>query len=360
MKPLFSYLTPRNIACFLLVLFCIQYIPIESRGGASVVKVGVSLLCPFFWLLYSPKINKAFFLLFCYYVIVCLSASFHPKTFRLSTLLFLLSHIFVFVTYYNYIWAEHAFDQDYFIGFLKKFIGVYAVVLVVQQLFLVMGVKYFPLINLSQVLNRGIGANSLSYEPSSFAIVISVLFLSLLRMYEVRYNRKITLSELFYEAKWTTIGFLWSMLTMGSGTAMIALAMMAFYFVRGNKVIVIIPILIFAYSIIPMIDFEPLQRAYRSFNALLTFDTNYIKVTDSSAAYRLVPLVNTLTNLDLSNWSTWFGYGIDSIGSNDYFNEDKMLGGIREYGLISFIVAQVFVFKCCVRKVFSIESFTLK
>ena len=105
-----------------------------------------------------------------------------------------------------------------------------------------------------------------------------------------------------------------------------------------------------------MIDFTPLQRAYNSFNALLTLDINNMKQTDSSAAYRLVPLANTLTNLNFRNWETWFGYGIDSILSTDYYSENKMIGGIREYGLISFIITQIFVFKCCIRKFFSVET----
>lgn len=356
MKPLLSYITPRNIASFLLVLFCIQYIPIESRGGVSIIKVGISLLCPFCWFIHTPKINKALLLLLCYFVFVCLTASFYPNTFRISTLLFLLSHIFVFLTYYNYVWMENVFNIDSFIRLIQKFINVYTIVLIIQQCFIIVGIKYFPLINLSQPLDRGIGANSLSYEPSSFAITISVLFLSLLRLYEIKYSRKITISELFYEARWVCIGFLWSILTMGSGTAIIALGILACYFLRGTKSIIIISLFIFIYWMIPMIDFTPLQRAYNSFNALLTFDTNNIKQTDSSAAYRLVPLANTLTNLDLSNWQAWFGYGIDSIKANDYFNAGKMIGGIREYGLVSFIIAQLFVFKCCIRKFFSLET----
>lgn len=46
MISLFKYITQRNIAAFLLVLFCIQYIPLESRDGVSYLKLLVSMLCP--------------------------------------------------------------------------------------------------------------------------------------------------------------------------------------------------------------------------------------------------------------------------------------------------------------------------
>lgn len=354
-RSLNFYITPNKIACFLLVLFCIQYIPIESRGGASIVKILVSLLCPFFWLYYSPKINKAFILLFCYFTFVCLTAIFHYNTFRISTLLFLLSHIFVFITYYNLLWEEKVFSLDFCLVFIRRFINVYFLVLILQQFFILIGIKYLPIINLVQILNRGVGANSLSYEPSSFAIVMAFLFLSLLRLYECKLGRKITILELFQYDIWVTIGFLWSMLTMGSGTAIIALAILCLYFFRKNKLFIII-IPLFLFCLIPYLNYEPLLRAYNSINAFITFDRDLIIQTDSSSAYRLVPLVNTITNIDLTDWNTWFGHGIDTIKSDDYFNSNKMIGSINEYGLLSFIIAQIFVFRCCIRKILSIET----
>ena len=58
----------RNIAAFLLVLFCVQYIPIESRDGVSYLKLAVSLLCPFILLKYSFKVSKAMVYFFAYYI----------------------------------------------------------------------------------------------------------------------------------------------------------------------------------------------------------------------------------------------------------------------------------------------------
>ena len=58
MKPVLSYFTTQNIAAFILILFCIQYIPIESRDGISYLKLGVSLICPFIFIVKSPQISK--------------------------------------------------------------------------------------------------------------------------------------------------------------------------------------------------------------------------------------------------------------------------------------------------------------
>lgn len=32
---------------------------------------------------------------------------------------------------------------------------------------------------------------------------------------------------------------------------------------------------------------------------------------DGSAAARIIPVVNTLTKLDLSSWEGWLGHGVD-------------------------------------------------
>ena len=67
MISLFKYITQRNIAAFLLVLFCIQYIPLESRDGVSYLKLLVSMLCPFVIILKSPWMSKPLLLFFAYY-----------------------------------------------------------------------------------------------------------------------------------------------------------------------------------------------------------------------------------------------------------------------------------------------------
>lgn len=356
MKNIRSYITLRNIAAFILILFCIQYIPIESRGGVSYVKLAVSMFCPFIFILYSPKINRATILLSLYYVLVVFTAIFHPDTLRWSTLLYLLTFLVTYLAFYNLIVEEHVFSADYFIKLLKGLILAYFITLLIQQAFIIIGIKYFPLINLAQVLNRGIGANSLSYEPSTAAMVLAFSFLSLLRMLELRYGRKLSIKEIFVEAKWSTIGFLWSMLTMGSGTAFIALGILLLYFIKRRYALTGIPLLIIFYVCIQYIDFEPLNRAVVSFESFLTLDNTSISRADGSAAARIVPLANFLTKLDLTTVDGWFGHGVDYSLSKGLFSDQIMIGGIADYGFLSFVILQILVYTCMIKKIFSLET----
>ncbi len=346
-------LTPRNIAAFILVLMCITYIPLETRAGVSPVKTIVSALAIPILVFYSPKISKAIFLGFLYWGVVVFAAHLASDYMRWSTLLYLASIIGLFGCYYNLVYLQKVFSIDYYISFLKRFILAYTILLLIQQFLLIIGIKLFPILNLCQILDRGIGANSLASEPSVTARIMCVLFLSLLRMYEVKWGKdKVNIKAIYTDAKWVVIGFLWSMLTMGSGTAFVCLAVLCLYFIKRQYAFFITPLIIVLYISTPYIDFEPYQRAVNIVEASLTLDNETIRKTDGSASTRIVPIINTLS-LDLSKKESWIGHGVD-YGRNNM--EERYMGEITDYGLISYLAAMVFVFACCIR-FRSIEAF---
>ncbi|MFI3294749.1 MAG: hypothetical protein R3Y19_01880 [Rikenellaceae bacterium] len=175
-------------------------------------------------------------------------------------------------------------------------------------------------------------------------------------MYETKWGKEnITLQSLYVENRWVIIAFLWTMMTMGSGTAYIGLAVISLYFVKRQFLVWSIPLLVIIYISIPYIDFEPLQRAKATFEAALTLDQSTVIQTDGSAAVRVVPIINTLTELDLTDIDTWFGNGVDSGRMAGLYARERTIGGITEYGLISYIIAIVFIFNCCIRRFFSLE-----
>lgn len=353
---LFSYITPQNIASFILVLFCIQYIPLESREGVSYLKLFVSALCPVIILIYSPKIGRTMLLFLVYYITIIVMAVMHPESLRWSTIIFMATFIVTFIAFYNLVVIEQVYTKEYFKRLIERLILAYTIVLVMQQFFILIGVRIFPLINLVQFLDRGIGANSLTYEPSSAAIILSFAMLSLIRMIELDYNRKLSLKEIFRESKWPSVGFLWCMVSMGSGSAFIGLAILLCYFIRPQYYISTVLLAIVVYFCIMYIDFVPLQRAKDSVLAFITLDNQTVAMADGSAAARIIPIVNTLTKLDLTSVDGWLGHGVDYGLSEGLFSDIVMVGNIADYGFISFLILQIIVYTSIIRRIFSLES----
>lgn len=348
----------KYICAILLILFCIQFIPIESRSGVSIIKVAVMAICPVILVAYAFVITKAFVLCVVYLAIIWTSSLLNYETFRASTVIYTSMYLVLYLTFYNLTYVKSAFDYEFYIKLVKGLIMAFVVCLLLQQVLIIVGISTFSPLNLVQELNRGIGANSLSFEPSSSARVMSVLYLALLRMYQLRLERLPKISELFSDIKWPTIGFLWSMLTMGSGTAFIALGLLSFLYIK-KQYYPLVPLFLIIYWCIPYIDYEPLQRAYKIIDLTLSGDTEKILKSDGSAASRVAPLLNTIQNTNLFEWRSWVGYGADYSARFDSYVElvkGTMIGRIQEFGLNNFIVMQIIVFTCAIRKFLSIET----
>jgi len=150
---------------------------------------------------------------------------------------------------------------------------------------------------------------------------------------------------------------MWSMLTMGSGTAFVALAILSLYFLKRQYALTAVPLLAVIYFLIPHIDVEPLQRAKVTMEAVMTMDQQNVIKADGSAAVRVVPLMNTFTKLDLMKAETWFGKGVDGGGDRiKSLSEESTIGGISSHGLISYIFALAFLYTCVIHKFFSLET----
>lgn len=329
-------------ATVFLILYCIYYIPVDTRQTLGPIKLTLLGLNVFVLLFYTFKISKALIIGCIYLIYQFISASFHPETWRWSTVLYSVGLVSTYICFYNLVVIEKAFTINHFIRICKWVMGAYFVVCIIQQFFLSIGINYFPLINLCQVFNRGIGCNSLCQEPSTFGRFMLVFYYAYIKCCEYKRGEgPFTLNELFSgEHKWVTIRFLWMMTTMGSGTAFVCLILLSFYFVRRHNWYYVIPILAICYTLIQASGIEALDRATSTIEATGTFDAQIVRKTDGSASARISPLLNSL-NADFTKFDTWFGKGIDAGLRN---KENRTL--FDNYGFISYIISLLFVFTC--------------
>ena len=337
-----------NIATFTLLIMSVQFLYIEG-WAVSTPKVIFMAFTPFIILFRTQYISKATIYATLYLVVtVCfllLKPNFRSSTIYYSTLFFL---------YYNLVFHENTYTIDDFIKILKGLIYAYTICLALQQLCIIIGIRYMPLINLMGMDYYGIfRLNTLAIEPSHAARLLTVFFYGLLKLWQYKNDGiPLKISKLWTEHKWTIIAFLYTMICIGSGTAFVGLAILSLYFLKREYIIAVLIGATTFYMAVPYIDYEPLTRAIEIFNATLTGDTEIITKTDNSAAARVNIIVDTFTHLDITDSSVWFGSGTDSVAKDGR----HIVSAITDYGLFSYITKLIFFFSCCFTSIFSLET----
>ena len=333
-------------ATILIIFYGIYYMPIDSFATDAPIKMTLMVLSIFVLLFYTFKTSKALVWGIIYLILQYSVASFHPETFRWSTYIYSVLLVLTYVSFYNLVYIEKVFTIDHFIRICKWFMMAYFIVCIIQQIFLAAGIQYMPIINLWKILDRGIGCNSLSVEPSTFGRFMLVFYYAYIKCCEYKRDEgPFTIGELFSgEHRWVTIRFLWMMLTMGSGTAFVCIILFSLYFVRRHNWYYVIPIFIVGYILIQASGIEQLDRATSTINATTTLDKETVQETDGSAAARISPIINSI-NADFSKKETWLGYGIDyGKNKNSFVKQTSTL--FDDYGFIFYIISLIFAFSC--------------
>ena len=217
-----------------------------------------------------------------------------------------------------------------------------------------------PIFNISNYdLNEPWKLNSLSAEPSHSARIMALLMYCYITIKElvtnIKYNFKFDLKK----DKWIWIAFIWTMVTMGSATAILFIIIILLKFLRFKKIIPFIITAIIFISILDSSGIKSFQRTKNIILATLTLNEETILMTDHSAAMRIVPGMVVAKKVGFNSFNDWFGNGVDFTASfiSDEIPglpEGKSGGGMfqiwLEYGFISFALFVVFSFSITCRK----------
>ena len=333
-------------ATILIIFYGIYYMPIDSFGMNAPIKMALMASSIFVLLFFTFKTSKALILGIIYLIFQYVIMNFQPSGVLWNSYIYSTLLVITYICFYNLIYVEKVFTIEHFIRICKWFMMLYFVWCIMQQVLTIVGIGYFPLLNMMKNLDRGIGCQSLSMEPSTFGRFMLVFYYAYVKCSEYKRDEgAFTLSELFSgEHKWVTIRFLWMMLTMGSGTAFVCLILFALYFVRKDNWYYIIPILTVCYILIQNSGIEALDRATNTIEATATLDKETIQETDGSAAARISPILNSI-NADFSKKETWLGYGVAYTKENNSFYK-QTLTLFDNYGLLFYILSLIFAFTC--------------
>lgn len=348
----------RNITSAFLILMSIQILLIEGTGTSPIKIVGM-LSMSFLMLFYVPVISKAVIYGSAYLLFLIISTIANLETFRAETVLYRFASTTAFISFYNIVYYKQVFSLDYFIRLIKGLIVAYIAVLIIQQILKISFLGYSSAlwINLVKLDRNILSANSLSLEPSHTARILGALAIVLIRLYECLWGAdSVTIKNVWRDFKYGVVGLIWAFLSMGSGTAIIALFMVILTMLKKQYAIVVAIVFAGLFITIPHINYPPVQRIYRTINASTTLNRKAIQEADLSASARVLPYVYTIEHFDLSKKETWLGHGIDSGIKNDKWSTKRMIGDMTDYGFLQYIFALGLIFVCCIKRFFSIET----
>lgn len=348
-NSLFYDIKKLYVFIFIIVFsICLQFtFDNEGRNLLLVVFMGLaSLSLVFYRNFYKTDVALLFFI-FCLFFF---PSYLHENGTRWSTVIYSFLFCLSFLAFVRAFYVSNFCQKD-FLWSLKLLLYAYCFVLIIQQISVVLGLPPLNLRNYSAL--EPFKLNSLGAEPSWSGRIMALLFYCYITVKEYTMGKAYSFKENFSEDRWVWFTFLWPMITMISGTAIVFLTIVFFKFFRFRKVLLLIPIsmaLIFSaeYS-----NFKPYERARDTLTATLTLDEEKIIQADHSASFRIVPLIILIKSVGISSFNDIFGHGIDSVSNGIDFNlgvvatSSTFVGVWYELGFITFLLFIYFSFRLC-------------
>jgi hypothetical protein len=327
-----------------------------GKGNRNLFLIGVMVLSPILILTYRKFYASDIWLLFFMLSIILVPLVNHPESFRLSTVMYSIMFGLTFLAYERLL-RKGNFTIENYQNLLKYLIYAYFIVLLIQQFCVLTGLPVFNLSNYNPMEPWKL--NSLAAEPSHSARIVALLMYAYITVKELVINRKYNFRKELKTDKWIWVAFLWTMLTMGSGTAFLFIGIILLKFMRAKNVLALLIIGVSIFFVVDFFGIHAFERTFDVIKATLTLDTDTIIHTDLSAAIRIVPMMILAKMADITTINGWFGYGIDYVGTFMYklipaVQEGFSGGGMfilwMEYGFLSFILFVIFSFLNTFRK----------
>lgn len=354
----------QRFVILLIVIMSTQFVAIEGFV-TSPIKVSVMIFCIFFFFWKVPFISKA---VWCsiFYWSICLCIALLHDYFRFTTIAYLGMFLMAYIVYYHLIYMD-TFSLCQFKKILSYIIYAYCIVLILQQISIIIGIRNLGILNLAN--NYLLSINNSYYdwnrlpiltcEPSHSAKIITTIMFGYIRCLEIEKGTKISLAELFNKKnKWVSICFLWMIFMMGSGTGWVGFGILCLYFIQWRTFLYTIPIFISFFFILQHSGNEQFERAIKTTEATMTGNIQTINQADGSSSTRVVPILNTFVYSDLTNTETWIGNGTLSTkeSKRSWMNLKRKIPIVEQYGFIGFFFSLLLIYTCAIKKIWSIET----
>ncbi|MFH5886172.1 hypothetical protein ACG2F4_17825 [Halalkalibaculum sp. DA3122] len=297
-----------------LILVSLAVAPafVLGQGNRNLLLIGVMGLSPLV-VIAIPKFYKSdiWLLLFMASIIV-IPLVHQPEHMRWSTVLYSCMFCGAFMAY-NRLLHVNSFKVEQYRDLLKYLIYAYFIVLLIQQFCVLTGLPVFNASNYNSETPWTL--NALAAEPSHSARIVALLMYCYITVRELILDRAYKLTLDVYNDRWVWMGFLWTMVTMGSATGFLFIIIVLLKFMRLRNLIPLAGVLGLIVLIINWMGVEAYKRTWDTFVATLSLDIQAIIQADLSASFRIVPFIVLSRMIDVTTLNGWFGHGIDHVST---------------------------------------------
>lgn len=330
---------------------------LEGDGRFNWALLGIMFVSPLVIISY-PDMDRINVLLLLFMVtIIFASLLNHPEMVRWTTILYSIVFVSTFWAY-NLLLTHTGFTITKYELLIKVLIYAYTVVLIVQQVCVLLGLPIFNVMSGYDPENPW-KLNSLAAEPSWAARTVGLFMFSYLTVKEVIGGERYNIKNIIRDDKWVWLAFLWTMVTMRSGTAFIFLALVIVKIVRAKNIAVVVVMAALIVTVADFMGVKEIVRARDTVVAVLTLDERQIIKTDASASTRIVPSIVGIKHVGVTTLDDWFGHGVDYSLDLVYrylrIPVAKDIPGAGaftiwlNYGLLAFLIFHIFSLSVCVR-----------
>lgn len=272
----------------------------------------------------------------------------HPETMRWSTVLYSGMFGLTFMAYTRLLHFSK-FKLESYLKLVKYLIYAYFIVLFIQQFCVLAGLPIFNISNYNP--DEPWKLNSLAPEPSHSARIVALLMYCYILIKELVVRRTYNFLKDFKVDKWVWIAFIWTMITMGSGTAFLFILIVLLKFIQRKNILPLFLILLVMAFIIDRLGITAMDRTFDTFMATLSLDPETIIAADQSASFRIVPIIVLASMLNISTLDGWLGHGVDYVstilyqyvrGGGENVNGGGLLAMAIEFGMLSFLLFVIF------------------
>lgn len=353
-------------SAFLRILFlgtAFSFDPLIMEDHKNILLICLQGTCCIYWLISTSGGYKE---LPFYLFLGCLGIAnlFHYENMKFSSYAYTVLFITLYISFQRLLYKNSLSWQQY-TGLLKIVIYSFFIVLLIQQFCYL---THLPIINaMKRNENWGFRFNSLALEPAHAAKILLLAFYSYVLMMKYKWKHEYTLAKLIRESKFICIAFLYSILTMGSVTALLFLPLILIPLVRIRYVIfsALFVCLLVIWGI--QWELEEVKRLKTFLVALASMNLENVIHADGSAAARVAPYMICIQDFNIFSKDLWFGHGTgytvnyfnDIINSHrNYIPEETELGGLFvttliNYGVLTLLSLLYMLKAVCFKKIFS-------